>query len=265
MPLPPRVPLPAAFLRAPLAHRALHDRTARRPENSRAAVRAAVAAGYGIEIDVQLSADGRAMVFHDYALDRLTDRFGPVRQRRAAELGAIALRDGDEGIPTFREVLETVAGRVALLVEVKDQDGMLGPDVGPLEQAVADDLRGYAGLVAVMSFNPHSVAALARLAPAIPRGITTWGYPPDHAEGLPRATCDRLRAIPDYDRCGASFISHHWQDLGRPRVAELRAQGAAVLCWTIRAPAEEAAARRVAANITFEGYAPPIPPPIPSL
>ncbi|MEJ2036589.1 MAG: glycerophosphodiester phosphodiesterase family protein, partial [Maritimibacter sp.] len=92
--------LPEAFLRLPIAHRAYHDVTDGRPENSRAAIRAAIARGYGIEIDVQLSADGQAMVFHDYVLDRLTGERGPVRQKTAAELGAIPLIGGDEGIPT---------------------------------------------------------------------------------------------------------------------------------------------------------------------
>ncbi|MEQ3631032.1 MAG: glycerophosphodiester phosphodiesterase family protein, partial [Sulfitobacter sp.] len=76
--------LPAAFLDIPLAHRALHDLSAGRPENSRAAVRAAVDAGVGIEIDVQLSADNKAMVFHDYALERLTPERGAVRLREAS-------------------------------------------------------------------------------------------------------------------------------------------------------------------------------------
>jgi glycerophosphoryl diester phosphodiesterase len=88
-----RPALPPDFLRLPLAHRALHDRAARRPENSPAAIRAAVAAGYGIEIDLQLSRDGIAMVFHDETLDRLTDQTGLVADRDAADLGAIPLRE----------------------------------------------------------------------------------------------------------------------------------------------------------------------------
>jgi glycerophosphoryl diester phosphodiesterase len=250
-----RPPLPPAFLAAPIAHRALHDRSARRPENSRAAVRAAVAAGYGIEVDVQPSADGQAMVFHDATLDRLTAARGPVAARTAAELGAIRLRDADDGIPTLREVLDLVDGRVALLIEVKDQDGAMGPAVGPLEAAVAAALEGYdRGPVAVMSFNPHSVAAMARLAPQVPRGLVTSAYRAANWPELPAAVRRRLRGIPDYDRAGASFISHEARDLGRPRVAELKAQGAAILCWTIRSPAAEAEARKVADNVTFEGY-----------
>ena len=114
-------PLPDAFLGAPLAHRALHDVAAGRPENSREAIEAACAAGYGIEIDLQLSRDGQAMVFHDYDLKRLTGQPGPIRQRDAAELQAITLSGGATGIPTFAEVLDLVAGRVPLLIEIKDR------------------------------------------------------------------------------------------------------------------------------------------------
>ena len=133
-----RPPLPDAFLGPPIAHRALHDVSAGRPENSLSAVQAAIAVGYGIEIDLQLTADGAAMVFHDYGLKRLTGRDGTVRQRTAADLSAIPLAGGDgETIPTLAEVLDRVAGQVPLLIELKDQDGAMGDRIGPLEAATA--------------------------------------------------------------------------------------------------------------------------------
>lgn len=246
--------LPESLRRLPVAHRALHDRSAGRPENSRAAIRAAIAAGYAIEIDLQLTADGHAVVFHDDDLDRLTAATGPVRARTAAELGAIRLKDADDGIPSFAEVLAIVAGQVPLLVEIKDQDGAFGPGVGLLEASAARLLAGYRGDVAVMSFNPHSVAEMARLLPRVPRGLTTWEWEGPEVAALPPAACAHLRAIADYDRVGAGFVSHHWRDLARARVAELAGQGADVLCWTIRSAAQEAEARRIACNVTFEGY-----------
>lgn len=246
--------LPAAFLDRPIAHRALHDVAAGRPENSRAAIAAAISAGYGIEIDLQLSSDGVAMVFHDERLERLTGARGLLGARDAAELSALKLKGGDEGIPTLSEVLDLVAGRAPLLIEIKDQDGALGPDVGPLEQATAEALRGYAGPVAVMSFNPHSVARMARLAPQVPRGLTTEAYAAENWPGVPGSRLEELRRIPDYARTGSCFVSHDWKDLAAPRVAELKEQGAAILCWTIRTPEQEAQARRVAQNVTFEQY-----------
>lgn len=245
--------LPRGFYDVPLAHRALHDLSAGRPENSRSAIRAAIAAGYGIEIDVQLSADHAAMVFHDYALDRLTGEKGAVRLRRASDLANIPLLGGDEGIPDLHEVLEIVGGQVPLVIELKDQDGGMGTDVGPLEQAVADAIKDYAGQLAVMSFNPNSVARMAELSPDVPRGIVTSAYLYEDWP-LSKAVCDHLRGIPDYDRAGACFISHEVHDLSAPRVAELKAQGAMICCWTVRSAAQEAQARQIADNITFEGY-----------
>ncbi|SEQ74523.1 glycerophosphodiester phosphodiesterase family protein [Thalassovita taeanensis] len=251
--------LPPAFLKIPLAHRALHDIAAGRPENSHAAIQAAIDAGYGIEIDLQLSSDGEAMVFHDYDLKRLTGQTGPVQRRSAAELGQIALLGGIDTIPTLNRVLAQVAGRVPLLIEIKDQDGAMGANVGRLEQATADALQGYGGPVAVMSFNPNSVQKMAALRPDVPRGLTTSAYRPEDWAPLPARLCDRLREIRDYDATRACFISHEAEDLPRPRVGDLKRRGAAVLCWTIRSAAQEAQARQIAQNITFEGYGAEIP------
>lgn len=246
--------LPQVFLGTPLAHRALHDIGAGRTENSLAAVEAAVAAGYGVEIDVQLTSDGCAVVFHDDALDRLTARTGRVREHAMAELARIPLLHGGGTIPSLREVLVAVAGRVPLLIEVKDQDGVMGPNVGELERAVAIDIARYDGPVALMSFNPHSVDALRHYAPSVPRGLTTCSWRQEDWPGLSEATCGRLREIPDLVRTGSTFISHEARDLDRPRVRELKAAGVPILCWTIRSAEAEAEARKIADGITFEGY-----------
>jgi glycerophosphoryl diester phosphodiesterase len=256
---PPRVPLPPAFLKAPIAHRGLHDRSAGVIENSLAAVRAAAAAGYGIEIDLQLSADGQAMVFHDETLNRLTAETGRLDTRPAAELARIPLAGTAETIPSLAAVLTAVAGRVPLLIELKDRTETLSGTDGRLEAAAASALADYTGPVALMSFNPDMVAEAGRQAPHLPRGLTTAAFDPAAWAPLPPATGDRLRAIPDATRTGASFLSHEAADLARPRVAALAAEGLAILCWTIRSPAAETEARRHARNITFEGYPAAIP------
>jgi len=248
--------LPEVFFRPPLAHRGLHDVADGRPENSRAAIRAAIKAGYGIEIDLQLSRDGRAMVFHDYDLGRLTGVRGPVRQRDAAELAQIPLLGGDEGIPDLAEMLALVAGRVPLLIELKDQHGQMGETDGTLEQATAQCLAGYAGPVAVMSFNPHMVTRMANHARDVPRGIVTCGYTAEDWPMLRAETRARLRGIPDYGATGSVFVSHDIDDLDNPRLADLKAEGAGLLCWTVRSPKAEAEARKTMDNITFEGYLP---------
>jgi glycerophosphoryl diester phosphodiesterase len=252
--------LPSEFLETPIAHRALHDAEQGIPENSRSAVRRAVAAGYGIEIDVQLSADGRAMVFHDDTLDRMTHAAGPVARRTARELSDLVLKGSEDHVPTLADILEIVGGRVPLLVEIKDQSGGIGEADDRLERAVAAELEDYAGPVAVMSFNPHVVAHMKALAPDLPRGLTTCGFIPSQWPQIAPEACAALRSISAFGKVGARFVSHDWTDLGSPRIAELKAQGVPILCWTITTPQMEAEARRVADNITFEQYLPQVAP-----
>ena len=134
------------------------------------------------------------------------------------------------------DILALVAGRAPLLIEVKDQDGMLGPDVGPLEARVAELLAGYRGPVALMSFNPHSVAALAERAPALPRGLTSSAF--ERADwSLPDYRRAELASLADFDRVGAAFLSHDHRDLDSPAVLRLKAAGTPILCWTVRSPA----------------------------
>ena len=247
--------LDAAFLSIPLAHRGLHDRARGVIENSRAAVRAAVAAGCGIEIDVQRAACGTPMVFHDAGLKRLIGRAGLVAEHDAAALGEMELTGGGEGIPTLTEILCIVGGRVPLLIEMKDGTSDLAVGTGALEAGVADAVSRYSGPLAIMSFNPHSVEALAEIAPGVPRGLTTCDFSgPDWP--LPDYRRAELAGVVDFERVGASFISHNWKELDSPAVARLKALGVPVLCWTVRSAVQEVAARRVADNVTFEGYTP---------
>lgn len=249
-----RVPLHPDFLTVPLAHRGYHDIARQRPENALSAFQAAIEAGYGIEMDVQLSADGQAMVFHDDTLDRMTGRSGTVGAVSSSVLEKIALQGSEDLIPTLPQVLAFVAGRVPILIEIKDMLDTMQDTSGRLEAAVAHAVHGYVGPVAVMSFNPHCVAHMAALAPNVARGLTTESYDPEKNAPIPPDVCARLREIPDYAATASSFISHQASDLSRARVAELKAEGAAILCWTIRSPKAEAKARKIAQNITFEGY-----------
>lgn len=242
------------FLRLPIAHRALHDLAAGRPENSLAAVRAAVAAGYAIEIDVQLSADGKAMVIHDDRLGRLTGHEELVRDKTSTELAEMTILGTAEKVPLLTQVLAEVAGKVPLVVEIKDQSLSMSEVDGRLEAEVAAALKSYTGPVVVMSFNPASMAHMARLAPEIPRGLTTCSYLDEEFDPLDPVRRAELASIAHFDAVGASFLSHDHTDLANPRVAELKAKGAGLICWTIRSPEAEAKARDVADNVTFEQY-----------
>ena len=256
--MPNSVVLPEVFLNRPLAHRAFHSED--KPENSLAAIRAAMEAGYGIEIDIQPSRDGTPMVFHDYDLERLTGTYGDITKASDVTLAELRLPGGIEPIPTLKQVLSLVAGLVPILIEVKDQDGTLGKQVGLLEKQIAELLAPYPGPVAVMSFNPHSVAALADLLPDIPRGLTTCAFDPVSWDTVPASRREELIGIPDFDRVAASFVSHDKTDLTSTHVTRIK-QTAPVLTWTIRSLEEEATARRIADNVTFETYPAPLDPP----
>ncbi len=247
--------LDPAFLAQPLAHRGLHGAAC--AENSLEAFDAAVAAGYGIELDVQGTRDGHAVVFHDATLDRMTDETGRVRERTLDEMLAIPLKGGSS-IIELGDLIRRVDGRVPVLIEIKDQSGTLGDTDGQLERAVAKAAQG-AARVAVMSFNPASVQWMRRHAPDLARGLVTETFDAGYWTGASAETLARLTAIKDLDETGSTFVSHNHKHLGAARITDLKANGVDVLCWTIKSPADEAEARKIAQNITFEGYRPAFP------
>ena len=250
-------PLPQVFLDRPVAHRGLHDASQGRIENARASFDAAVAAGYGIELDVQISRDGVPVVFHDYTLDRLTTLSGPVRDRSAEELAGISLSGSDDTIETLQTVLERIGPVAPVLVEIKDQSHLPGTDIAALDQVtgwgVKNAMESHGLQAAIMSFNPGYAAALSWLVAAIPRGLVGMVF------DEPSLTAAENAALTDYaafDTSGASFVSHDRATLDTPSVTRLKAQGVPIFTWTIRSAEEEATARKVADNITFEGYTP---------
>jgi len=245
--------LPDAFLEVPIAHRGLHGGDV--PENSRTAVARAAAEGYGIEIDVQPSRDGSAMVFHDATLERMTFAAGRVDARTAAELAGLTLSDSGEGIPTLAEVLQ-IAGQAPLLIELKDQSGDLGPAPCPaLIEAVATALDGHPGPVAAMSFNPALAASLAARCPGLAVGLVTEAFRADDWPRVPAERRERL-ATAEGLHDDVAFLSCGRRDLDRAPIRAAKARGLPVLTWTIRSAEQAAAALRIADQITFEEYRP---------
>lgn len=249
--------LDPAFLARPLAHRGLHDCANGAIENSPSAIQAAIDAGYGIEIDVQISRDGDAIVFHDYDLVRLVGTAGFVRERTTEELTGLTLAGGENQIPTLKQVLSQVRGQVPLLIEIKDQDMRLGPGKSAIEAAVTDLLVGYDGVVAVMSFNPHVIARVADLAPDLAIGLVTDPFAADDWPLVPSDRRSELADIADAERLGLDFVSHNRADLAASTaIARLKSVGLPILCWTVRSADEARDAYQVADQITFEGFLP---------
>lgn len=225
------------------AHRGLHG--AGVPENSRAAFAAAVAGGYGIELDVQRSADGLPVVFHDDTLERLTAQGGAVARCSAVQLGAIALAGTEETIPTLRQVLAEVSGRVPVLIEVKsDRDTR----IAALCLAVRRVLEGYTGPHAVMSFDPRVPHWYWRHSPHTVRGLVV-------SEGEDRALPGKVRRHLALWQARPDFLAYDVRDLPSRFAAAQRRRGLPVVTWTVRsAEHRERAAEHADADI-FEGAA----------
>ncbi len=233
----------------PVAHRGLWAPDGA-PENSLAAFQAACAGGYGIELDIQLSADGEAMVFHDDDLSRMTGTPGRLCDRTAADLAQLKLAGTEERIPTLLEVLALVGRRALVLVELKTPPGQ----VGPLEQRAHEIIMDHAGPVAVIGFNPYSHAWFAERFPGVLRGLDSSSY--RDAKGLgpeQRAAYARLEQV--------SIARPHFLALGLDvlpgeAAARHRAQGLPVVAWTVREPGQWAAVQDACDNFIFEGFRP---------
>lgn len=213
---------PIAWLKAqPFAHRGLHG--AGRIENSRGAFAAAIAAGHGIECDVQLSRDGIAFVFHDDTLERLAGRPDRVASLASDALAAIALSDSNERIPRLTDVLRLVGGQVPLLIEIKSRNRR----IAPICQAVVRTLEGYRGPLAVMSFNPLVGHWFATHAPRIVRGlvVTEEGH---------RTLRGRIERHLWLWRSHAQFLAYDIRDLPSRFAAAQRERGLPVVTWTVR-------------------------------
>jgi len=228
--------------RRPIAHRGLHDGNVECMENSLPAFEAAVERNFAIELDVQLSADGVAMVFHDESLDRLTGESGPVAERTAQELRAVTFTGTDAWIPTLAETLAFVGGRVPVVIEMKDN----GDRNRQLALAVAGDLVGYAGPVAVMSFKKHLLAFFRESGSPVPFGLTAEGI------GAP-ALAEHEEAL----TLGISFVSYHVKALPNAFITRVRDDlGMPVITWTVRTPEDVEVTRLHADQMTFEGFIP---------
>lgn len=226
---------------SPFAHRGLWSPDGP-PENSLAAFDAACVAGYGMELDVRLSADGEAVVFHDESLDRMTDRHGSVRRFRTAELVVTALRGSSERIPTLAQALAAVAGRTPVLVELKTRVG----EEGPLERRVAALLCAYRGPAAAIGFNPAALAAVAHADPSIPRGLNIAPHVDDNADMVePRSN--------DLD-AGMAVAQPHFLGLHHTLLTGPRPHHLPIVGWTIRNPADQRAVQGACDTIMFEGF-----------
>ena len=238
----------------PIAHRGLHNAAAGVIENTADAVRAAVAAGYGVEVDLQLSADGEAMVHHDDVLGRLTEGEGRLDRLTAAEVKRVPFRGSAERMLTLGELCDLVAGRVAMVPELKSRFD--GDDRLPARTAAV--LAGYRGPVAPMSFDPAQLRVLRERAPGLPRGIVAAKYRPHpYWDRMPPWQRYAMGTLLPALTARPHFVAYAVDDL--PAVGPLMARriaGLPLLTWAVRTPQQRQRAARWADQIIFEGFRP---------
>ncbi|MGP1383981.1 MAG: glycerophosphodiester phosphodiesterase family protein [Thainema sp.] len=236
----------AWFKDQPIAHRGYHNNGSI-PENSLAAVEAAIAPGYAAEIDIHLLKDGNIAVFHDDTLDRMTGVSGNITDQDAESLKPLRLGNTDHPIPLLEEVLTAVNGAIPLVIEIKSK----GKDsVGPLETALAKKLADYPGDYAIQSFNPYTLAWFKQHLPNVPRGQLSGNFAGEDLAWTKKLLLSNLLLN---SVSQPAFIGYDLKAL--PHVAPFlnnRLFGTPIVAWTIRNPDDYEKAKRVADNVIFE-------------
>ncbi|MBB3964240.1 glycerophosphodiester phosphodiesterase [Rhizobium metallidurans] len=232
----------AAWLKErPVAHRGYHDQNKLVWENTLSAFARAVEAGFAIECDLHYPSDGVPVVFHDENLERLCNLKGDVRERTSQELGLLSVGGTADKIPTLRQLLELVKGRVPLVIELKGRET---DDEGFVE-AVLEELEGYEGQVALMSFDHWLLKELKALNAPYPIGLTAGGNKPEEFEAHEKAM-----------KLGLDFISYFYADLPNPFIKAEREKGTVVITWTVRDEKARKHSFEHADQMTFEGFDP---------
>jgi glycerophosphoryl diester phosphodiesterase len=246
--------VPSWLTARPVAHRGLHDQTRGIIENMPGAAQAAIEGNFGIECDIQLTADGEAMVHHDDALGRLTEGSGALLGMTAAELKTVRFKDTSERMMSLGDLCALIAGRVPLVIEVKSHfDGDR-----KLVARMAAVLASYRGPVAGMSFDPDQVLALREAMPGLARGITAERRyeAADWPEATPAQRKGMLHLRHAF-RTRPHFIAYGVDDLPAPAPWIARhIFGLPLLTWTVRTPEQRERAARYADQVIFEGFRP---------
>lgn len=240
----------------PIAHRGYHDIEAGRVENTPTAIQAAMNHDFAIEVDLQETADGEAMVFHDFNLDRLARGSGPVCEKTAAELCQLSMKESEDRLWTLQDLLDLVDGKVPLMIEVKSR--MLPGAQGDFVRRIAEQLAPYQGPASIKSFDPDMLSILRQVAPQIPRGALADGTP-NTGEYRRYTRIERFafRHLLHSIRTRPSFVSYGIRDLPAVGPSILRKVfGLPVVTWTVKTREHRETAAKHADQIVFEGFDP---------
>ena len=230
-----------------IAHRGLHDLIENTPENSLAAFRAACDNGFAIENDIHLTADGEVVVFHDDTTLRMCGVDRKVEEMTLAELKELRLLDTDEQIPTLKECLDLVNGKVPLLIELKS----VGGNSDSLCTAANEILRDYKGKYIIQSFYPPVVAWYRKNRSDICRGQLSEVFGKKHPQYYKLLSCllSNVIARPD-------FVSYNFKHEGFFFRRLCVALGAMSVGWTFRSKEEVASVKERFETYIFENFLP---------
>lgn len=231
------------MFRRPIAHRGFHKINGEL-ENTTGAFKAAIAHNYAIECDLQLAADGEAVVFHDFTLDRLMKTKGAVNTKTTQELQAMSYKTSKDKILTLAELLALVHGKVPLVIEIKSA---FNGDMTLTKQAIRT-LSGYSN-ACLMSFDPDILKYFYTHAPHIKRGIVGQ----NHYIGAEWANLSDIQRkemanLAHLQETKPQFVSWKVGDLPAPPF------NGELICWTVRTPEQQTYAAKHQAQITFEGF-----------
>ena len=240
--------LRAPFYGRNIAHRGLYSKDQKIPENSLAAFRKAVEAGYGIELDVALSLDGQVVVFHDDTLERICGVSAGIGEKTLAQLRELSLCGSEEKIPLLSEVLSLVDVRVPIIVELKN-----GTRNRELCRKTLALLKAYPGDVCIESFNPLIVAWFRFHAPNLLRGQLSQQLGEYTKSGLPKAEAFVLSNTLLNFAARPQFIAYR---IGKKPISVKAAEflGAVPVAWTSHDPESE----KTNDFVIFEHYLPKI-------
>lgn len=247
--------LEAVFAR-PIAHRGYHSADDGIIENTPSAIRLAADRNFGIEVDVQETADGEALVFHDYVLDRLAEGSGRIIDLQARDLLGIHMKTGTDRLWLLQDLFDLVDGKVPLVIEIKSL--MRRDAQGAFVRHVADQVAAYKGPVCIKSFDPDMLSIARSHRPEVLRGIVADGAEPGQ-EYARFSRVDRfiLRHILHAPRTRPHFLSYGVRDLPRAGPGFLRSVfKLPLMCWTVRTREQRETAQRYADQMVFEGFDP---------
>lgn len=240
----------------PVAHRGYHDADNGIIENTPSAVHAAVDKNFGIEIDIQETADGEALVFHDYTLDRLADGKGKVIEQTSADLVQLAMQTGTDKLWLLKDLFDLVGGKVPLVVEIKSL--MRRDAQGDFVRHVVDQVAAYNGPICIKTFDPDMLSIAKGHNKSVIRGIVADAARPGPNYARYSRT-DRfiLRHLLHMPRTAPHFISYSVKDL--PQIGPTVMRGlfkTPVMAWTVRTTEQRETASRYADQMVFEGFDP---------